>query len=152
MSSNQTYPAETVAKWFLYYNQKQINDTDADLITNLRLQKLLYYAQGMVLARLGHPLFDEELIAWQHGPVVKEVNSIYKKYRPEGIEYQGDYDRSIDPETEAVLKEVYDKFARYSAWGLRQKARSEAPWKETARNAAIPLEAIQAYFKEHYAD
>lgn len=35
------------------------NSTD-DQITNLKLNKLLYYAQGCHLARTGEPLFDEK--------------------------------------------------------------------------------------------
>ena len=34
------YSALTVAKWFLWYNDK-ILEEDADLISNLKLQKLL---------------------------------------------------------------------------------------------------------------
>ena len=38
------YSALTVAKWFLWYNDKILEEEDADLISNLKLQKLLYYA------------------------------------------------------------------------------------------------------------
>ena len=44
------YSALTVAKWFLWYNDKILEEEDADLISNLKLQKLLYYAQGCYLA------------------------------------------------------------------------------------------------------
>ena len=50
---------------------------DGDLITNLKLQKLLYYAQAWHLAHFGSPLFSDDIEAWQYGPVIK---SIYQKY------------------------------------------------------------------------
>ena len=48
----------------------------------------------------------------------KSIISI-KNNGSNGIEYQGDYDNSIDNDTTAVLEEVYDVFGKYSAWGLR---------------------------------
>jgi hypothetical protein len=58
------YPAMTIAKWFVAW--AEAGDADADL-SNLKLQKLLYYAQGHYLARTGTPLFPETIEA---GPTV----------------------------------------------------------------------------------
>lgn len=44
------YKAFDIAEWFLLYNNYIMGESDADLITNLKLQKLLYYAQGCYLA------------------------------------------------------------------------------------------------------
>ena len=38
-----------------------------DVMTNLKLQKLLYYMQGFHLAVFDTPLFDEDIEAWQYG-------------------------------------------------------------------------------------
>lgn len=38
-----------------------------DYISNLKLQKLLYYCQGFVLALTGKTLFDNDILAWEHG-------------------------------------------------------------------------------------
>ena len=42
-----------------------------DGITNLKLQKLVYYAQGYHLAYFGTPLFSNRMEAWQYGPAYK---------------------------------------------------------------------------------
>src|SRR5918998_6608397 len=42
-------------------------------IANLKVQKLLYYAQGHYLAMFGRPLFDDPVQAWSRGPVMKDV-------------------------------------------------------------------------------
>ena len=39
-------------------------------VTNLKLQKTLYYVQGYYLYRFGKPLFDDEIVNWAYGPVV----------------------------------------------------------------------------------
>ena len=59
------FRAREIAEWFLAWAE----DIEAD-ISNLKLQKLLYYAQGHYLARTGVPLFDDVIQAWAHGPVV----------------------------------------------------------------------------------
>ena len=43
------------------------NKTDDDYITNLKLNKLLYFAQGVSLARTNNPLFQEAIEAWKFG-------------------------------------------------------------------------------------
>lgn len=74
--------AEQVANWFLAHNAYQSKDDEyIDPITHLKLQKLLYYAQGTHLAISGVPLFDENILAWEHGSVVREV---YDKYHEKG--------------------------------------------------------------------
>ena len=48
-------------------------DEELEGLTHLRLQKLLYYAQGWHLAAFGRALFAGHIEAWKHGPVVQEV-------------------------------------------------------------------------------
>lgn len=146
----KVYSADTIAKWFLYYNDKILETEDTDLISNLKLQKLLYYAQGCSLALNNQPLFNENIVNWEHGPVVEEIYHKYKINGSRGIEYARDYDYSIDKDTESLLKEVYNVFGKYSAWGLRNMTHEEDPWKNTVRNEIIPQEVIKKYFKEHY--
>ena len=71
--------AENVAKWFLIRNATE-EENGADGISNLKLQKLLYYAQGCTLALKNAPLFDDPIVAWQHGPVVESIYHKYKSY------------------------------------------------------------------------
>lgn len=141
------YSALDIAKWFLNVNRAQMNFEDSEYITNLKLQKLLYYAQGYYLARKNDPLFKEDFIAWEHGPVIRKVYDEYKKNGAKGIEYNEDFNISIDKETEIILNEVYEKFGQFSAWKLRDMTHQEMPWKTTTRNDIISKEKIKEYFK-----
>src|SRR5690625_7450110 len=53
-------------------------------ITNLKLQKLLYYAQGEYVAHNEESndeiLFNDRIEAWKHGPVVPEVYRRFSNY------------------------------------------------------------------------
>lgn len=141
------YSALDIAKWFLNINRAQMNFEDSEYITNLKLQKLLYYAQGYYLARKNDPLFKEDFIAWEHGPVIRKVYDEYKKNGAKGIEYNEDFNISIDKETEIILNEVYEKFGQFSAWKLRDMTHQEMPWRTTIRNDIISKEKIKEYFK-----
>lgn len=141
------YSALDIAKWFLNINRAQMNFEDSEYITNLKLQKLLYYAQGYYLARKNDPLFKEDFIAWEHGPVIRKVYDEYKKNGAKGIEYNEDFNISIDKETEIILNEVYEKFGQFSAWKLRDMTHQEMPWRTTTRNDIISKEKIKEYFK-----
>ena len=80
---------QDVARFFIDLAKRQ-NDLDrGDLMTNLRLQKLLYFAQGWHLARFGRPLFDASIEAWPYGPAVPEAYRAYKEYGREGISSAG---------------------------------------------------------------
>lgn len=152
-SKMSRYTAKDIAKWFLAENRYKMYDADSDYITHLKLQKLLYYAQGCYLAIKGVPLFDEDILAWTHGPVVDEVYQEYKTYGSEPIIFDEDYNsEEIDKETQGILKEVFDVFGQYSAWKLREMTHSETPWRETERNGIIDKEAIKDYFKKEYIE
>ena len=52
-------------------------DTE-DPMTNMRVNKYVYFAQGYALAKLGRPLFKDEIQAWEHGPVVPALYQLFK--------------------------------------------------------------------------
>ncbi len=147
------YTADQIAKWFLAYNRKTYEDEDADLISNLKLQKLLYYAQGTFLGLTGHKLFGDPIVAWEHGPVVEKIYHQYKAYKGNGIVFTDDFDFSqIGEEDTEILKSVYETFGQYSAWKLRNMTHAETPWQVTPQNNEIDPHIIQKYFLEHYIE
>src|SRR5690606_2181421 len=51
-----------------------------DSISNLKVQKLLYFCQGWALVLLEKPLFKADFKAWKHGPVIPETYHRFKKH------------------------------------------------------------------------
>ena len=43
------------------------------------LQNMLYLAQGRALAQTGEPLFDDDIEATEHGPVIREVEEYFSR-------------------------------------------------------------------------
>lgn len=147
------HTAAQVAKWFLAHNRIATDEEGAEYISNLKLQKLLYYAQGVFLAVTDKPLFDDDIVAWLHGPVVESVYHQYKANGAQGIPFDEDFDfAEFTPEENELLTEVYDVFGQYSALKLRNITHEETPWKETKQNNIIPLQIIKDYFKKEYIE
>lgn len=142
------YSAEIIAKWFIEYDRKN-RFNEGEGITNLKLEKLLYYAQGYYLAKKNAPLFDDKIIAWDHGPVVNDVYQKYKKFGSSKIEIEDNkiYEAKIDKDTEQILIKVYEKYAQYSAWKLSDMTHQEEPWKLTKKNEEITKELMGDYFR-----
>ncbi len=141
------YNVEDIAEWFLNKNRIQMNFEDSEYITNLKLQKLLYYAQGYFLAKKNTSLFEDDFLAWEHGPVIRKIYNKYRTNGSSGIKYDKDFNANIDNETERILEEVYNEYGQYTAWKLRNMTHEEEPWKTTPRNEIISKEKIKNYFK-----
>nr|WP_246628171.1 type II toxin-antitoxin system antitoxin SocA domain-containing protein [Paenibacillus oenotherae] len=143
-----------VSRWFVLRNNMNTQQYGDELLSHLKLQKLLYYAQGIFLAYTnGKSLFNEEIHAWDHGPVVPGVYTEYKEHGRDEIEFNPEHtdmellDKvSGNEEIKMVLEFVYTNYGKYSAWHLRNKTHEERPWKVTPRNKIIKKEVIQDYF------
>ena len=138
------YDALGIAKYFI----KIASPEEEDIITNLKLQKLLYYAQGFNLALYEKPLFGEQIRAWQYGPVVPEVYDDYKEYSANPIPQPDDFDiDQYDQETRELLDEVYEVYGQYTAPTLMRFTHKELPWKSTPINEEITHSLMKSYFE-----
>lgn len=149
------YDIKKIADWFIWYNEyvRELKNEDTDNISNLKLQKLLYYAQSAFLAIKGELLFNNDILAWQHGPVIKEIYERYRDNGSQGItEYNSESLNEISKEDNEILIEVYNLFGEYSAWGLRNLTHSESPWQTTKRNEVISTDKMLETFKQKYLE
>jgi uncharacterized phage-associated protein len=106
------------------------NNYAGELITNLKLQKLLYYQQGFHLAYFEKPLFEESIEAWMYGPVVPLIYEKYNLEKSNGLKYEGEV-INLETEEEWLFNEVMRIYNAFSAIGLLNLTHSETPWKET---------------------
>ena len=120
--------ALNVAKYIqLYCQQKNISDC-----SNKKLQKLLYYVQAWSCAlRHNRPIFDENIEAWLHGPVVPSIYHKYKEYgfSPIPFDRHGLNMECIEPH-QGLIDAVLDIYAVYDADYLEMRTHMEAPWIE----------------------
>lgn len=142
--------ASDVAKYILC-----VAHSTEELITNLKLQKLLYYAQGYYLAfHHGEPLFADGIQAWIHGPAVPNIYGEYKHNRWNPIS-----DNVVAPQFDDDLEEylglIINTFLPIDAYKLEQMTHEEPPWREARGNLPpdapctnlIQPKTMQVYFK-----
>lgn len=138
---------QDVCKFFIGLASAQATDNQGDMMTHLRLQKLLYFAQGWHLARYGKPLFDDEIEAWQYGPVVPTVYDTYKQYGRAVIDGSLPDANAFTGEEYALLLDVareYDRFATRTLVDMTH--RPGTPWDNVSRNDVISRELIRSFF------
>jgi uncharacterized phage-associated protein len=121
-------------------------------VNNLKLQKLLYYAQAWHLAIHGTPLFEEDFQAWVHGPVVPVLYQRYKAFGWQPI--QANVSPDLPKDVLSFLDEVAQEYFDCDGHELEQMTHAEAPW-NIARGdlpADVPSYAVieKAWMKEYY--
>ncbi len=137
-------------------------------ISNLKLQKILYFVQAYFLACTDEhkPCFEERIEAWDFGPVVPDAYYEYKQYgsadipkitscirfNPKNIwdsEVVDYNDNIISPKDRENINKTVDKFSDYTATTLVTITHHQAPWKDAycqGQNNIITHEAIRRYF------
>jgi len=137
-----------VASWFLTEGAECMGEHP----THMKLQKLLYYAQGAFLALKDELLFEEDIRAWDHGPVVPKVYNKYKKYGNKKIIIESK-ENNISKDDRYLLEAICSLYGAYTASQLRNMSHESGPWKNTERLDVIDSDAIKEYFKKYvFAD
>ncbi len=119
-----------VAEYFIRKSQ-----LDSRVVTNKKLQKLLYYAQAWSLVFNDKKIFDDPIEAWVHGPAVPAVYSEFKKFGSGNISLivdEKDFDFLL-PEDKTVLDDVWKAYGKFDGDYLEILAHNESPW-QTARD------------------
>ena len=120
-------------------------------ITNMRVNKLLYFAQGHYLAKTETPLFDENFLAWDFGPVVPEIYRKYSVYGERAISLvDDDYDFRHFSSTEIdMLLDVSKEYENYTTSQLVEMThRDISPWKNAY--SSISKEISKDEIKTHF--
>ena len=143
-----------VAKFLLYLGAKddKVND-----LSNLKLQKLVYYSQGASIYNNKKLLFSDPIEAWQFGPVVKEVYKEYNSYGSLPIDFKELSDETdlisknfnLTPEEINAVLTAWTHFSRMDPWKLVESTHAEPPWKNAWRRGEekISQEDLESFFQ-----
>ncbi len=130
---------------------------DEKAITNLRLQKILYYVQGYFLRTYHESAFASDIEAWTYGPVVPDS---YYDFCLNGAREIHLSQESIDENLNKIethqhvrlLNNVIDACMNIPISQLVNKTHSERPWKDSKKDYSrekISKEIIQNYFSDN---
>lgn len=142
---------QDVAKLFIDIADKQAENEQGDGMSNLKLQKLLYLAQGWYMARYGKPLFDATMEAWRLGPVVPSVYAEYQQFGRNPIHDDPPANDAFTEDEFSLLMDVVREYWRYSTSALIDMAHEPGtPWaqvyKKDEQHIPISNADIQKYF------
>lgn len=121
-------------------------------ISNLKLQKILYFIQAEFLVVKQDVCFPNKIEAWEFGPVVPDVYHKYKIFGSASIHYVGSNSfAGISSDDRALIDGIIDECAGYSASTLVEITHNQTPWKDAFRprcNCVITPQSIHDYFSE----
>jgi uncharacterized phage-associated protein len=115
-------------------------------VGNVKLHKLLYYAQGHHLAAFGDPLFAETISAWDMGPVVGTFWFEQRNGLPTAA------DEVLDEPELNTVGYVVSRYGGLTGPDLIRLSHGEAPWQRAnehrrpGTSVRIPSENIREYF------
>jgi len=137
-----------IANYFIWL----ANDTGS-FISNLKLQKLVYYAQAWHLAIKDAPLFEEDFEAWIHGPVIPALYQKYKQFGWKPILEEVQFPH-LPEETRQFLDDVAAEYFSCDGYYLERMTHVETPWIEARKglpidspgNEIITKDSMKRYF------
>ena len=135
-------------------------------VTQLKLQKLMYYSYAWYVAYNQEQLFPEDIEAWRHGPVVRSVWQEFRRFGSSvitepatefegfGVGAQFVIPRVEDQGIIGYLLRIWNTYKEYSAIQLSNMTHSrDEPWASIRPLAnafndhpVIPPELIFNYF------
>lgn len=120
-------------------------------ISNLKLQKLLYYIQAYHLVFTGNPIFEDAIEAWEYGPVVPDVYKYYKSYGFDLLPVPPDKIQIDNVDSIGVISSVLSTYGDRTAMELVYKTHTEDPWMNSyqpGENNVIPHSLLKKYYKK----
>ena len=132
-------------------------------VTQMKLQKLVYFANGIHLAQHGTPLIKEKFQAWKFGPVVRNIYNTFRFYGSEPISdtywlfLSGDLEKELkklDSEAQTTISATWESLKTFTAAQLSNWThKSGSPWEKVfvaeMKDVIIPDDDIKEYFKRY---
>jgi|LakMenEpi03Aug12_release.lakeMendotaPanAssembly.Ray.scaffolds.fasta_scaffold324548_2 uncharacterized phage-associated protein len=141
-----------------------LSNETGNLISNLKLQKLVYYAQAWHLANFKKDLFVEDFQAWVHGPVMPALYGEYKMFGWKPIIREDltsvkllEIKQLLSNEVLSLLDLITDEYFGMSAFELEQLTHNEEPWvnsriglqMDEPSDRIITKESIMKYYSRY---
>lgn len=125
------------------------NSRQEETLTNLKLQKLLYYAHVWWIVETGGALFEEPVCAKESGPVFLSQYKRFKKYKSKAIPAKA-IRSSIDllsMKLRNFLEDIWGQYGIYTSNELTRRVHQESPWLDSfTAGKEITLSSITWYY------
>lgn len=111
-----------------------------------KLQKILYFMQKEHLRKYHTPIFDEDIIAWECGPAIKEIND-YFTYGKLGFDDKVEQSIQLKDSHEEILELILHKYGSLSPLEMAEISKKEFSWQcvwddGNGNGKMIPLDLV----------
>ncbi len=117
---------------------------------NIVLNKYLYFAQTVYLAKYGKLLFEDKFVAYDNGPVIKEIVENYPSMQANSNREE----ITLPKEIEVFLDKIYLSLEDATCEELIDITHEDSAWKEVSNRTynapVINLEKYKAKFEKQY--
>lgn len=95
-------------------------------IDEMKLHKLLYFAQRESIIQTGEILFEATFSAWKFGPVLKEIRYAYKEKS-----FLKEIKASVVVEMKPIMDRIFSDYAGKDSWSLSRLTHGEVSWQKS---------------------
>lgn len=141
------YNALDIAEYIIKYEAEKDHT-----LSNLKLQKILYFLQAQFVVSHNAALFKEDIVAWDFGPVVEVVYYNYNLFGSASIFLNPSRMRNeyIAKSHREVINSLLDEIRPYSSTDLVDICHRQKPWINARMRYSkiIALEELKDYFSD----
>lgn len=113
-----------IAKYLI--KSYEINNNAEFEKSELKLQKLMYFAQREAIAITGEPLFENQFEGWQYGPVLTELRHFFE-------EDQMKIKIDLDETSKYIIDNTVTRYGKYEPWYIANLSHKETSWKNSRK-------------------
>lgn len=103
-------------------------------IDEMKLHKMMYFAQRESLIQTDEALFDATFYGWKYGPVLKELRCAYRD-----DSFMRNVPQDVVLRIKPVVDKVFEDYAEKSSWSLSRLTHGEISWKNS--RLGVPQDA-----------
>ena len=125
-------------------------DTKGEKIDEMKLHKMLYFAQRESFIQKNEPLFAEIFYGWKYGSILKEIRIAYRDDA-----FYSCIDKEIVSRIKDIMDKVFEEYANKDSWSLSRLTHGEIAWKNSRKgvsdgaNSDFPIDVIVDYLKQY---
>lgn len=140
--------AVTIADRFLGLAQAQ-----GGALTPMQVLKLVYIAHGWMLGLYGRPLIDDEIQAWQYGPVIPRLYNVMRKFKAGHVKGPlAASTETLSSQESDIVRQVYEIYGAMSGPALsRMTHAAGTPWQRTYTDGVFGIPIPNDIIEDHYA-
>jgi|SRR5699024_187603 len=127
-------------------------------LTNLKLQKLLYFCEAIFAVSNNKPLIEDATFqAWKYGPVIPKIYYRYNIFGQNEIPKSSDRDyEELSQNEKEIIKRVWETLRDKNAFDLVEISHVEnGPWYNAyakGENTIIDFDEILKYYSQNRED